>query len=94
MFDSGCGLRLVHAEVAGQGPLAGVTFGHAWVLDGDTVIDRSNGRDVVMPRQLYYALGHVDEIANEYVYSWSETRDKLREFEHYGPWDLETATGL
>lgn len=40
------GLRLVHGEVAGQGPLEGKTFGHAWIEDGDTVIDTSNGKNL------------------------------------------------
>ena len=39
----GCSLILVHGEVQGQGHLGGVTYGHAWVLDGGTVIDVSNG---------------------------------------------------
>ena len=62
-------LRLVHGEVAGQGPLEGKTLGHAWIEDGDTVIDQSNGRDVCMPKWMYYQLGRIDEIGNVHVYS-------------------------
>jgi len=57
--DSGCHSTLVHGEVAGQGPLAGVRYGHAWVEDGNTVIDKSNGRDLEMPKAIYYAIGQI-----------------------------------
>lgn len=89
-----CGLILVHGEVSGQGPLEGVTFGHAWVLDGDTVIDPSNGREVKMPKSLYYALGGIDRIRNLHQYTWDEAKEKMVQFEHYGPWDLKTRSGL
>lgn len=59
-----CGLTLVYGEVSGQGPLEGLTYGHAWVLDGDTVIDVSNGRNLRLPRVVYYALGGIDRIGN------------------------------
>ena len=89
-----CGLILVHGEVSGQGPLEGVTFGHAWVLDGDTVIDQSNGRNLSLPRILYYALGGIDRIRNLHQYTWDEAKEKMVQFEHYGPWDLKTRSGL
>ena len=55
----GCNLTLVHGEVQGQGPLSGVRYGHAWVEDGNMVIDRSNGRDLKMPKAIYYAIGAI-----------------------------------
>lgn len=55
--DQNPDLVLVHAEVKGQGQIEGLFFGHAWVEDGDTVIDVSNGRNIRMPKPLYYALG-------------------------------------
>lgn len=82
-------LRLVHAEVAGQGPMSGTTFGHAWVEDGDTVIDQSNGRDIRMPKALYYRLGQIHELDNIHIYSPEEARSKMLEHEVYGPWDLK-----
>ena len=94
MFGDDCNLLLVHGEVAGQGALEGFTYGHAWVLDGDLVIDRSNGRFLEMPKQLYYTLGQIDHIDNMHVYPWKEARKKILEFEHWGPWDLETGSGL
>jgi hypothetical protein len=80
-------LKLVHGEVTGQGPIEGVKYGHAWVLDGDTVIDKSNGRDVRMPKAFYYALGQIERTIE---YTYEEARDKLLEHQTYGPWDLKT----
>ena len=82
-------LRLVHGEVAGQFPLNGKTYGHAWIEDGDTVIDRSNGRNIVMPKADYYALGQIDKLNNFHVYTFEEARAKMLEHEVYGPWDLK-----
>ncbi|MAG24179.1 hypothetical protein CMI47_01240 [Candidatus Pacearchaeota archaeon] len=87
-------LRLVHGEVAGQGKLWGTRFGHAWVEDGDDVVDVSMGRDVRMPRILYYALGHIDQIDNLHKYDVPTFRERITEHEHWGPWDLQTSSGL
>lgn len=85
---------LVHAEVAGQGPLKGVRFGHAFVQAGDTVYDNTNGRGVVMSALLYRAIGNVDWIGNTHTYTVDEAIAKVVEHGHYGPWDLVTSTGL
>jgi len=86
---------LVHAEVMGQGPLEGTTFGHAFVVkDSAVVVDRSNGRNLEMPAFLYYAIGQIQDIGNEHQYTWTEAREKAAKFETYGPWDLVTESGL
>jgi len=87
---------LVHGEVRGQGPLQGVNFGHAWVVDLTTnaVIDRSNGRDITMPRFIYYAIGGIEEIDNFHEYTAEEARDMMLKTGNYGPWDLITSSGL
>jgi len=101
-----CDLVLVHGEVSGQGSLEGVRYGHAWVEDGDTVIDKSNGRDLRVPKVFYYTLGQISSETfddegyspmggqNVHKYTWEEAREKIIESEHWGPWDLETSTGL
>jgi hypothetical protein len=33
MFGPDCPFNIVHAEVSGQGPLEGTSFGHAYVVD-------------------------------------------------------------
>ena len=94
-FGGDCtGWVLVHGEVMGQGDIDGITFGHAWVESNGMVIDKSNGRDLQLPASLYYAVGKIDEIGNVVKYSWPDARDKILEFEHWGPWDLETSSGL
>ena len=85
-------LILVHGEVTGQGRIEGTKYGHAWVEDGDRVIDVSNGRDLRMSKQAYYALGGIGD--NLHVYSPEEARRKLVDYGHYGPWDLKTSSGL
>ena len=85
------GAELVHAEVCGQGELAGITLGHAWVEVGGVTLDYSNGKEIEIPAELYRAIGNVDAIGNEYRYTWTEAMAQLVEHEHWGPWDLETA---
>ncbi len=89
-----CNLILVHGEVAGQGSLDGMTFGHAWIVDKEMVIDRSNGRNIQLPQPIYYALGHINDIGNIHEYSWAEAHQYMMTYEHWGPWELETESGL
>ena len=88
------GLRLVHGEVAGQGRLAGTNFGHAWVEDGGLVIEVSNGKNLRVPKALYYALGNISEIGNWRAYTPAEAQANMVRTGHWGPWDLKTSTGL
>lgn len=87
---------LVHGEVLGRGPLEGVTFGHAWVLDvgADMVIDNSNGGNRKIPKMVYYVLGHIEHIGNYHEYTAEQALEKMKKFKHYGPWDLRTSSGL
>lgn len=87
---------LAHAEVVGQGPLAGVQFGHGFVIDTveGIVIDQSNGRDIRLPIAVYYAAGGIDKVGNEFRYTYKEMAKKLVAYGHYGPWDLQTTSGL
>lgn len=84
-------LTLVHGEVTGQREK--LKYGHAWIEDGDLVIDVSNGRDLRLPKQTYYALGSIDHRPghqNLYKYTYPQTLDNLLKHENYGPWNLET----
>ena len=82
---------LVHALVYGQGPVSGLRFPHAWVEDGDTVIDQSNGRDVRMDKRVYYAIGGIkpSQKGAYAAYTYRQMTRKLRDTQHYGPWDLD-----
>jgi len=100
MLDSGhlgdpdSPLRIVHGEVAGQGPMKGKTFGHAWVEFHDPdnkepmVIDPSNGGDLHLPKSMYYQLGKINELNNFHSYTPEEARNRLIDLQHFGPWDL------
>lgn len=76
-------VHLVHADVTGRGPMEGVRMGHAWVEDGDDVIDNANGGAVRLPRAIYHALG---DVRNAVRYTPAEAMAMMAEHEHFGPW--------
>jgi len=99
---------LVHAEVMGQGQLAGVPYGHCFLIHEatDTVRDMSNGRDLKLPRVLYYHLGkidqseywddtmgHVSRTPKIYEYTREEAMEWMSKTGTFGPWELETESG-
>jgi hypothetical protein len=94
MMDHGAGtnLVLVHGEVTGQGPIEGVKFGHAWIEDGNNIIDVSNGRDIRQPKDLYYRIGRIGN--NLKKYNYKQFIDKIVKTKVWGPWDLVTSSGL
>ena len=67
--------RLVQGVPTGQGTIEGTRFDHSWVERTDqvssvtpgftrtevTVIDRSNGNNIELPRALYYKIGKISE---------------------------------
>jgi hypothetical protein len=82
---------LVHAEVRGQGKVANIRFGHAWVEDDENIYDYSNGNQFVMPKEIYYAIGDIDNQnpLKYQKYTFEEARRKMVTTRHYGEWDLE-----
>jgi len=61
-------------------------------------IDKSNGKDAELPRELYYYYGHVNE-AEIKMFSVDETRKMCLKHKHYGPWneiiyDVEKEEGV
>ena len=71
----------------------------------ETVLDFSNGKESGIPKGLYYAAGKIysDEYdeenpfirkSNTHFYTLEEMRKKIKEFGHWGCWDLVTETGL
>ena len=88
------GIVLVHGTVTGQGPIAGLRYGHAWVEVGDVVLDPSNGRFVVARKPAYYAAGEITEPVA--CYTFAEAAREMIETGHYGPWEKRpspTTTG-
>jgi len=76
-------LKLVHGVVIGQGVIAGIKYDHAWVEDGDVVLDFSDNKSIKLPKFLYYALGKINAVS---VYSPEIVRKKMLKYQHYGPW--------
>ena len=82
----------MHAVVIGTGGEAeGIEYGHAWIEVGDMVFDQSNGRDMKVPKDMYYRIGQVStEKGKMYRYTEQEARKKMLDSGHYGPWDLKS----
>ena len=66
----------------------GKPFGHAWVEKGNKCIDVANGNHAVLPKILYYAMGHQKEKDN-YKYTQKEIMKWITKTEHWGPWELD-----
>lgn len=77
-------VKLVHGIVTGQGAIKGIQYGHAWIEMNGTVIDSSNGRNIVLPKRVYYTLGQI-EVTREYTYD--EALEQAARYGTYGPWD-------
>ena len=79
------GIVLAHGEVTGQGPIAGIRYGHAWAEIGEAVIDPSNGRIVCTRKDAYYGIGKIT--GGVVRYSPAEARRLMLDTLHYGPWE-------
>ncbi len=76
---------LVHGIVTGQGPISGMQYGHAWVEDGDIVIDMTLPAHLQkLPKDLYYATGHIEDTRK---YNANQVLKMIDKYETYGPWD-------
>ncbi|MCK9435040.1 MAG: hypothetical protein M0R32_09550 [Candidatus Cloacimonetes bacterium] len=80
-------LTLVHALIRPRmGRLAGVEYWHAWVEDGNKVIDLSEGKTgekSEFPKDFYYALADPQQI---HRYSYEETLERTLAEKNWGPW--------
>lgn len=90
VIDSG--LRLCHGQAVGQGKIAGIVHGHAWIEAEDYrtgniwCIDFSNGNQTVLPRETYYHIGQIDTRTVD-RFDKHKTRRMLVAYNHYGPWE-------
>jgi len=98
---------LIHAEVIGQGQLEGIPYGHAFLLDPKTnmIHDYSNNRNLVIPKEIYFILGKINEtriwtddgVKERTPKIYEYTRDEAMFFMSntgtFGPWELETEYG-
>lgn len=84
-------MLLVHSYATGTGVQnKGIRFSHAWIEDGDIVIDPSESKTdpIIARKEKYYMAGKIK--ADEGVrYTIDEMIDKMTKHENYGPWDLK-----
>jgi len=86
---------VVHGEVEGQGKIKGLRYGHAWIEDDVYVYDFSNGKNLMLLKEVYYYLGKIiQDKPKLYKYSFPEARQKMLKTGEFGPWDLITESGL
>ncbi len=63
-------------------------FGHCWIEDGNTVLDFSNGKNIKVPKKVYYSLGGIPVKGyKNYKYKMEDVRRKVVKTGHWGPWD-------
>jgi hypothetical protein len=80
--------KIVHGLPIGHGPEnMGKRYWHAWVeavREGvPSVIDFSNGKQTIMPRDRYYALGTIEQV---FRYNRHQALAMIRKHDHCGPW--------
>lgn len=79
--------RRIHVpdEVRAAHPELLRLFDDTGELETSTVVDRSSGQDLALPRELYYAMGG---LSTEQVWRFTpdEARHELVTRGHYGPW--------
>ena len=84
-------MRIVQAEVTGQGPIAGVEFGHSWAESEGKVYDFQLGKRTIIDKEMYYRIGKIqrDDPSKYRSYTVEQARQKLLKTKQYGPWDVD-----
>ena len=78
--------KLVHGVAILQ--TDGKPFGHCWLEKGDKCHDFSNGKSIVLPKELYYGLGGMPVKGyKNYKYNRKQFNEKILKYETWGPWD-------
>ena len=81
--------RLVHTMCQGHGPIEGIRFGHAFLINKELniVLDTANGRGGLIPVITYFPLGDIrPDDYPYYEYDLKEVRENMLKHETYGPW--------
>jgi hypothetical protein len=82
---------LVHAVVQ-HSKIKGLEFSHAFIEDDENVYDYSNGREIVMPKEIYYFFGKINtQDKDKYrKYTFREAKEKMYSTGNYGCWDIKS----
>jgi len=75
------GSVLVHGIPLGQGKIAGIRYGHAWIEMNGFAYDPVAG---VIPLAEYYAVGQIEYTVR---YTYRQAQKKMNDTGIYGPWD-------
>ena len=87
------GWKVVHGVCTGQGSIAGVRFGHAWVEishNGRVWVYDPTAR-VCLPGEVYRKVG---EVTDTVEYSTDEILRLVAEHDHAGPFDATVAAAV
>ena len=76
------GAELCHGVIVGHGP----DHVHAWCEAGGMVYDFSQGKNLMIPREVYYQMGGIDPSRIK-RYNRSEVLNMTIEHQHWGPWE-------
>lgn len=85
---------LCHGKVVGAvgSPVEGKVFSHAWIEDGNLLIDTSNGKSIKIMKDPVYSKGRI--LADTVIrYTYFEAANACLNDEHYGPWDSKLIEG-
>lgn len=74
---------LCHGIATGQGPIKGIKHWHAWCEKENIVHDFSNGKKIVMDKDLYYKIGKIKKVKR---YTQKQAMKYMLKTQHYGPW--------
>lgn len=83
-FFPGLTVKVCHGLVVGQGPIEGLIHGHAWLEDGDTVIDLQH--KVTMSKLEYYKTAKLKKVVR---YSLKQALQLGYNTGHAGPWNKD-----
>lgn len=74
--------KICHGMVIGQGPIAGLKLGHAWLENKSRVLDFSNDRQLSIPKKQYYKIGRITNVKR---YNQQQFNKMLLKHKHWGP---------
>ena len=97
--------RLVHADITPRlGKMAGRTYGHSWIEDGNKLVDHTTGSGIMdliggfddMPEEFARNVSSksifygIADPKNIKKYDTKAFSDMIRKYKHWGPWELPT----
>ena len=80
---AGLSVKLIHAQVSGQGKLEGVRFWHAWIETQGVALDFANGRRIGIRAEKYRAAGRASNVRE---YEIMQALVEAARSRHWGPW--------